>query len=408
MNYSEAKALLESKNQLQLLRYYDELSENEQADLLRQIENLDWKLFDALDHIGHAQPRGVLAPLGAVEIQEMQENKGLFEEIGLQAIRAGKVGCVMLAGGQGTRLGFDKPKGMFNVGLTKTLYIFECLINNLKRVTDLAGCYVPLYIMTSEKNHADTVQFFEEQQYFGYPKSCVVFYQQAMAPSVDFEGKILLEAPGKISLSPNGNGGWFSSMQKAGLLPALHEQGIEWLQVFSVDNVLQRLADPVMIGAMLHKGFSNAAKVVSKANPDERVGVLCLEDGSPSIVEYYEMTEEIRNSRLENGELAYRFGVTLNYFFHVEELEQILNTRMPVHVVQKKIPYLDDSGKLVKPEEPNGYKFEELVVDMIHLMKDCLPTEIIREEEFAPIKNPVGVDSVESARELMIRNGIEL
>lgn len=408
MTFEEAKNLLTEKKQLHLLKYYDELDEIQQNSLLKQIADLDWDLFDALNHIGGETGRGKLAPLGAVEIEEMKAKEASFSETGLDAIRKRKVGCVLLAGGQGTRLGFDKPKGMFNVGITKPIYIFEMLIRNLTKVTDQAGCFVPLFVMTSEKNHQDTVSFFEEMNYFGYPKEYVWFYQQAMAPSVDFDGNILMEAKDRISLSPNGNGGWFSSLVKAGLLEVVHEKGIEWLQIFSVDNVLQRLADPVMLGAMLQKGFTSSAKVVSKANPDERVGVLCLEDGRPSIVEYYEMTDELRNTCLENGALAYRFGVTLNYYFAVKELERILSEKMPVHVVQKKIAHLDEHGNLVKPEEVNGYKFEELAIDMVHLMKDCLPCEVIREEEFAPIKNATGVDSVESARELMIRNGIEL
>ena len=275
-------------------------------------------------------------------------------------------------------------------------------------MTDAAGAYVPLYIMTSEKNNDDTTAFFAEHNYFGYPADQVKFFVQEMAPSVDFNGKILLEEPGRISLSPNGNGGWFSSIHKAGLLPEMHERGVEWLNVFAVDNVLQNIADPVAIGATLDGGYTSSGKVVRKADPDERVGVLCLEDGKPSIVEYYEMTDEIRNTRLENGELAYNFGVILNYLFRLDCLENILANNMPIHVVDKKIPYLDENGQLVKPETPNGCKFETLVVDMVHMMDDCLPTGVIRNKEFAPIKNLHGVDSLDSARELMRENNIEL
>jgi UDP-N-acetylglucosamine/UDP-N-acetylgalactosamine diphosphorylase len=275
-------------------------------------------------------------------------------------------------------------------------------------VTKEAGAGVPLYIMTSEKNHEDTVEFFKEHQYFGYPKGDVLFFKQQMAPSVDYNGKIYLEEKGRISLSPNGNGGWFTSMERGGILEDVHKRGVEWLNVFAVDNVLQRIADPYFVGATIQSGCASGAKVVSKAEPNERVGVLCLEDKKPSIVEYYEMTEEMIHSRTENGELSYRFGVILNYLFRVDKLEEIMNRYMPVHIVEKKIPYVDGQGNVVKPEEPNGYKFETLVLDMIHELDDCLPYEVVRNHEFAPIKNRTGVDSLESARELMKENGIEL
>ncbi|MCR5511045.1 MAG: UTP--glucose-1-phosphate uridylyltransferase, partial [Lachnospiraceae bacterium] len=150
------------------------------------------------------------------------------------------------------------------------------------------------------------------------------------------------------------------------------------------------------------------AKVVAKAAPDEAIGVMCLEDGRPSIVEYYEMTDEIMHAKNDKGEPAYRFGVILNYLFKVSALEDILSKSLPMHVVEKKIPYLNEEGELIKPDKPNGFKFEQLVLDMIHQLASCLPYEVVREKEFAPIKNKTGVDSVESARELCKLNGIEL
>ena len=318
------------------------------------------------------------------------------------------MGAVLLAGGQGTRLGLDKPKGMLNVGVTKELYLFEQLINNLKQVVEKAGAWIPLFIMTSEKNNADTTEFFAAHDYFGYNRDFVFFFIQEMAPSVSYEGKIYMEEKDKIAASPNGNGGWFSSMAKAGLLDKGKELGVEWLNVFAVDNVLQKIADPVFVGATIDSGCVCGAKVVAKADPNERVGVLCKEDGKPSIVEYYEMTEEIIHSKDENGKLLYNYGVILNYLFEVDTLVKIMNKNMPVHIVEKKIPYLDENARLVKPEEPNGYKFETLILDMIHMVDNCLSFEVEREKEFAPIKNRTGVDSLDSARELMKKNHIEL
>lgn len=408
MRENELKDLLMQKGQEHIWKAYQKLDAAGKEKLAAQVERVDWSMVAMAGHEELAQERGKLEPLSALEVSAINENKAKYEQIGLDAIRAGKVGAVLLAGGQGTRLGSDGPKGKYNIGLTKDVYIFERLIRNLQDVTDKAGCFVPLYIMTSDKNHEETVAFFEEKNYFGYPKEFVMFFQQEMAPSTDFDGKLLMEAKDSLSLSPNGNGGWFYSMAVTGVVKDVHARGIEWLNIFAVDNVLQRIADPVFVGATLESGRVSGAKVVRKADPHEKVGVLCLEDGKPSIVEYYEMTDEIINSREANGDLSYNFGVILNYLFRVDKLEEIMDAKMPVHVVEKKIPYMDAEGNFYKPETPNGYKFELLVLDMIHLLDNCLSFEVVRNYEFAPIKNKTGVDSVESAQALLKENGVEL
>ena len=224
----------------------------------------------------------------------------------------------------------------------------------------------------------------------------------------DYNGKLYMEAKDRISTSPNGNAGWYSSMCRAGLDKILDREGIEWIDIFAVDNVLQRICDPCFVGATVLANVSVGAKVVRKAAPDEKVGVMCLEDGRPSIVEYYELSDEMMNAKDANGAPAYNYGVILNYLFRVSELSAVADDKMPLHVVKKKIPYIDENGNEVKPTEPNGYKFEQLVLDMIHQLSTCLPYEVIREKEFAPIKNPTGVDSVESARELLKKNNIDL
>lgn len=410
MDYIQAKAKLDACGQAHLLRFYDSLSDSEQYQLLEQIDALDVQLLDvfaAYQHQGELQ-RGKLEPLGALTLKEIADNREKFESAGLDAIRQGKVGAVLLAGGMGTRLGFDKPKGMYNIGLTRQLSIFECLINNLMEVVDKAGAFVPLFVMTSEKNDEDTREFFEENKYFGYNPEYVHFFVQEMAPAVDADGKILLEEKGRIATSPNGNGGWFISLVKAGLLNLLQREGIEWLNIFAVDNVLQKIADPCFIGATLLSGCESGSKVVSKAFPEERVGVLCLEDGKPSIVEYYEMTDEMIQNREPDGTLSYNYGVILNYLFRVDKLTELMNDKLQVHIVHKKVPYLDENGTLIKPEEPNAYKFETLVLDMIHMQKNCLSYEVERNKEFAPVKNADGVDSVVSARELLQQNGVIL
>ncbi len=407
MTYEQIKAKVEKYGQQQVLRYVDELTEAQKEVLFAQIEATDMDVIECCKHKEDLVKRGVISPLGAMELPEIEANRESFTKTGLEAIRAGKVGAVLLAGGMGTRLGSDNPKGMYNVGITRKLYIFECLINNLMDVVKQADTWIHLFVMTSDKNNDATVKFLTEHEFFGYNKDYVHFFKQEMAAATDYNGKILLEEKGKLSTSPNGNGGWFISLQKNGLLDLVHEQGIEWINVFAVDNVLQRIADPCFIGATIQKNCVVGSKVVRKAAPGEKVGAMCLEDGKPSIVEYYDMTQELMDAKNEKGEPAYNFGVILNYLFFVPDLEKMMAS-LPLHVVEKKIPYLDGNGNLVKPESPNGYKFESLVLDMIHQLSSCLPFEVVREKEFAPIKNKTGVDSVESARELLQKNGVTL
>lgn len=408
MTLSQAKEKLEKYGQEHILKYYETLSEKEQAALLDQIDATDMEILEACRHREELTRRGVITPLSVMQLDQIEENRASFTNTGIEAIREGRVGAVLLAGGMGTRLGSDDPKGMYNVGLTRKLYIFECLINNLMDVVRQAGTYIHLFVMTSDKNNDATISFLKEHEFFGYKEEYVHFFKQEMSAATDRQGKIYLEEKGKMSTSPNGNGGWFVSLKKAGLIGFLQREGIQWLNVFAVDNVLQRIADPCFIGATIQRGCVVGAKVVKKNAPDEKVGVICLEDGRPSVVEYYELTEELMNARDANGDPAYYFGLILNYLFSTDELLRVSEKNLPLHIVEKKIPCLDEEGNPMKPEEPNGYKYENLVLDMIHQMSSCLPFEVVREREFAPIKNMTGIDSVESARELLKKNGVAL
>ncbi len=408
MNYQTAKDYLQKIGQEQLLRFFDELNEGEKATLLSQIESTDFTVIDNLLSPADLSGKGVIEPIEGLRLADINARYDEFYAVGKKAIQEGKVGAVLLAGGQGTRLGFDGPKGAYNVGVTKPLYIFEQQVKNLLEVVEACGAYVPLYIMTSDINNAATVAFWKEHNYFGYPEDYVKFFVQEMAPAVDRNGNVLLNEKGELALSPNGNGGWLSSMQKRGLLNDVKTRGVEWLNTYAVDNVLQRIADPAFVGAVVLSGCNCGAKVVCKVAPEERVGVLCLEDKKPNIIEYYEMTDEMANMRDSNGDLKYVYGVILNYLFNVKKALSVLDEKIPVHVVDKKVPYVDDNGNKVNPETPNAWKFETLILDMIKLMDTCLPYEVERSYEFAPVKNATGVDSVESARELLKKNGIEL
>lgn len=405
MNYNEAMEKLKRYGQEHVLKYYAELPDEQRNTLIEQIDRTD---FTVIGQAAETGKRGTIAPIKAMTIPEIDMGRERFERIGMEAVKAGKLGAVLLAGGMGTRLGSDAPKGMYDIGISKPMYIFQRLIENLMKVVEKAGNYIQLFVMTSEKNHDATVGFFKEHDYFGYDKDYIAFFKQDMAPAADFDGKVYMEAKDSIATSPNGNGGWFLSMKKSGLLELVEKRGIEWLNVFAVDNVLQSIADPVFAGAVLEGGYSVGSKVIRKVNPQEKVGVMCTEDGRPSIVEYIELTEDMLTQRDENGEYAYNFGVILNYLFKVDKLVNLLERKLPYHKSAKKIPYINEAGELVKPEEPNGYKYEQFILDMIQMLDSCLPFEVVRGKEFAPIKNKTGVDSVESARELLRENGIEL
>lgn len=409
MTYAQAKELLEQKEQTQLLAYYDELDEQGKAKLLSAIEQINWDFEDALAHpVDMSGKDKDIRPIHGLKRAEIEKRAPMYESIGVQAIQQGKVAAVLLAGGMGTRLGVDGPKGAYDIGITKPLYIFEQQMKNLAKVNEKCGVKVPLYIMTSDKNHDQTTAFWKEHNYFGYDESEVKFFKQEMSPAVDYNGKIFLETKDTPAVSPNGNGGWFASLKRAGLCEDLHQKGVEWLNIYAVDNVLQQIADPLFVGATIHEGVNCGAKVVCKNNPYEKVGVLCKDGDQPDIIEYYELTDEMANQKDETGELAYCYGVIMNYLFRLSKLEEIADQKIPVHIVEKKIECLCEDGQTRKPEKENGKKFETLAVDLIKPMGSVLPFEVVREHEFAPIKNKTGVDSVESARELLKLNGVEL
>jgi len=409
MTYEQALQLLTKKGQTHLLRYYDDLDSQGKQNLLASIDAIVWDFErDLANPIDLSGKDGDIRPIDGLKIPAIEEKKANFEKIGIAAIKAGKVAAVLLAGGMGTRLGVDGPKGAYDIGVTKPLYIFEQQMKNLSKVNERCGVRVPLYVMTSDKNHEQTVSFWKTHGYFGYEEGEVQFFKQDMAPAVDYEGKIYLERKDAVALSPNGNGGWFSSLQRAGLVEDLKRKGVEWLNIYAVDNVLQQIADPIFVGATIESGVNCGAKVVCKTRPEEKVGVLCMDGDTPSVIEYYELTEEMANARDEHGALSYCYGVIMNYLLRLSKLEEIADKKIPVHIVEKKIECVCEDGVTRKPEKENGKKFETLVVDLIKLMGSALPFEVVREKEFAPIKNKTGVDSVESARELLRQNGVEL
>lgn len=408
MKYEELFNELKVHGQEHLLHFYEELTEEEQKTLLENVSRLDLSYAEAFARKGEEIQRGTIEPLKAMTLAEEEAHSKEYREAGIRALREGRAAAVLLAGGMGTRLGTDGPKGCFDLGITRPVYIFQRLIENLQDSVKEAGAYVHLLIMTGEPNDRATRSFLKEHDFFGYPEEYVHFFVQDTAPAVDENGKILLESKTAPAVSPNGNGGWYSSLKKAGFAEFLKEQGVDYLNTFAVDNVLQRICDPLFLGAVILKDAAVGAKVTAKTGPDEKVGVVCLEDGHPAVVEYTELSEEMRNARDADGRLLYNWGYINNCLFRMEDLERASKGSMPLHFAHKKVPYVDAEGQRVTPSEPNAWKFEYFIFDIFKGMKSCLPFEVVREKEFAPVKNPTGVDSVESARELLKLNGYQL
>ena len=408
MDKQTEQALFErirKEGQGQILRFWEELTDDQKDSLKKQIEGIDFQMIRASMQQPNLAMESVISPLHTFTCEEQEAEKETDKNLGEEIIRQGKVAALVLAGGQGSRLGYDGPKGTLKVGITKDLYLFGILISNMLDNMKQAGSEKPLHflVMTSDQNHEATVKFFEEKEYFGYPKDYIHFFRQDMAPALSHEGKILLEDKDRISLAPNGNGGWFSSMQRCGLLDVLKKDGVEWINVFSVDNVLQNIADPVFLGAASSRGIYAGAKVIAKVSPDEKVGAICYRNGRPSVVEYSELTDEMRNAKDQDGNYLYHFGVTLNYIFHLEETEKAARNQLPIHRANKKIVCLNEKGDRFIPDEPNAYKLEYFIFDILEAFDEVLSLECIREDEFAPIKNKEGVDSLDSARALLVK-----
>ena len=412
MDEIQFRSIMEQYEQDKVLEKFETMNDRDKERILKQCDFLDFSFLNALSN--HDAKRGKIEPIRTMKLAEIEQSREKYEKIGTEAIKAGKVAALVLAGGMGTRLGSDHAKGMYDIGITRPVYIFQRMFENMLDVVNSTGAKFHLFIMTSLFNDREIKEFLYEHKCFGYDPKFVQFFVQDMSPCIDLEGNIMFSKPDEFAMSPNGNGGFYSSMMNAGLDEFCREQGIEYINVFAIDNVLQRIADPLFVGATIDSGYATGAKVVKKADPGEKVGSICLEDGQPSVVEYYDMTDELLEAKDEDGEPAYEYGVILNYLFRLKEMDGIVRNEMPVHIVKKKVPYLAKSSTsetgyvTVKPEEPNAFKLETLTLDFVRMMGSCLPFEVVREREFAPIKNPMGVDSVESARKMLLALGYEL
>ena len=388
----------------------DKLTKEQKDVLISQLMEVD---FEMINSSFEEKPRGKFSKMPVVTLDKIEENQKLYFEMGAKALKDKKAAAVMLAGGQGTRLGFSKPKGCFDIGITRELSIFAAHIENLKALAEDVGCpKIPLYVMTSEINNDETVKFFIDHDYFGYGSENVKFYKQQSAACTDLDGRLLFENEYSLVRSPNGNGGWFTSLLASEHGEKFKEQGYEWLGMFSVDNPLHKICDPKFLGALILDGAACGIKAIKKAHPYENVGALCLEDGLPSMIAYSEITDEQRFAKDADGELMYNYGDTANFIFSVPRLLELCKgnkaSDLPIHRMTKKIPYMDENGKFIEPDKPNGFKYEMIAFDLMTKLGSAMAYEADRQKEFAPIKNLHGEDSVDSARELLIKNKVLL
>lgn len=401
-------SILEKYNQQQLLRFFNQISSEEQENLLDEILSMD---FEFLSSIFNTIDTGTesKAELFKVEPAESSawsqytdEDKNNIFQKGVELIGKRKVAVVLVAGGQGTRLGHEGPKGTFSIGLPSGKSLFQLQCERLINISEKAGHYIPWYIMTSPENHEATLAYFEDNNYLGYRKDCIRFFKQEVLPVVDTEGKILLESRYSISKGPNGNGGCFVSMKKSGIIDDMKEKGIEWVHIYGVDNALVVPADPKFVGFAALSNLPAAGKAIRRIDPEEKAGVFCYKDGKPAVIEYSELNEELKYKTDSQGQLLFKSLSIANHIFNIEIIEKSPHYNLPYHVALKKVSTIDKDGKEYIPSSPNGYKFELFMFDIFPFLKDIAIFEVEREDEFAPVKNKDGNDSPETARTLVL------
>ena len=403
-NLETIRRTLRKYSQEHLLNGYERLDEVKQRQLLEQIESTDFELINSLYNNTKKEftmPEAEIAPIEYLDKEKLNGYYRTFQETGEQAIRNGKLAAVTMAGGQGTRLGHEGPKGTFDIGLESHKSLFELLSDSLKAQGKLYGVTIPWFIMTSEENNDDTVAFFAKNRYFGYEKDKnIFFFKQGELPMVDTEGKILIGEDGLIKEAADGHGGIYEALVKNGMTKKMRELGVEWIFIGGVDNCLVKMVDPLLMGIAIQKQVTAAGKSVVKANPQEKVGVFCKKNGKPSVVEYTEIPQEMAEATDERGELIYGESHILCNLFNINAVERMGSKPLPYHSAFKKATYIDKDGNKIVPDGPNAYKFEAFLFDAFGELDDMAILRVKREEEFAPVKNAAGVDSPETAREL--------
>ena len=393
--------------------FFHKLNLSKQNKLLTQAASIDLahlvKLKETyIDSTHNNFFQGRLSPAEIIRIphnEEEQQRMDSARKIGEKTLRDGKVAAMVVAGGQASRLGYPHPKGMYPAGPISGKSLFQMHCDKIQALNARFATNIPFLVMTSESNFNETVSYFEDNNYFNLKKENVHFFTQGLIPALDEKGKLILDAKDHIFMNPDGHGGSLRALKKSGVLDAMKDRGIELISYFQVDNVLIQICDPVFLGYHLQNNAEMSAKVVNKNNALEKVGVVGLEDGKLKVIEYSDMPEDALNSHEPDGSLTYWAGSIAIHIFNTDfiERENQSGLNLPFHVAHKKIPYVNEDGTHVTPDQPNGYKFEQFVFDALPDARAAAIMEVVREDEFSPIKNKTGDDSAATAKRDLVR-----
>jgi len=422
MDLQEVRNKLRKWDQEHLLQRFHTLNKEEQNNLLNEISSMS--LSEVIGYFEHTMAETeedtdkipVLKPIpqenyGHV-ISTPQNTLSEYHDVGMDSISNGEVAVLLLAGGQGTRLGVDYPKGMYNMGLPSQKTLYQIQAERIRKLEELAEQRtgkkgnIMWYIMTSEATGGLTKQYFASRNYFGLKKENLVVFEQFMLPCFTMDGKLILDKPHSIARAPDGNGGLYRALRDHNVLVDMESRGIKYLHVYCVDNILVKVADPVFMGFCISRNSDCAVKTVTKTEPKEAVGVVCNVNGVNTVMEYSEISQEDAHKRNADGQLTYSAANTANHFFSLEFLKNVCTEHdwtLKHHVAKKKIPYVDENGDRVKPTTPNGIKMEKFVFDVIQFAKKFLVWEVLREDEFSPLKNADGAakDTPTTARQAL-------
>lgn len=401
--YEETLSKLKKYNEEQLLNFYSELTNNEQEELLNQIDKINFEQIEELYKHRKDAPdiNKKIENIPYIKKEKQtKEEQDFYKKIGEKIIKEKKIAVCQMAGGQGTRLGHNGPKGTYIVEkINPPKSIFEIFSDKLKKAYKEYGIKIKWYVMTSNANDTETRDFFAKNNYFDYGKENVKFFIQGELPLLNEEGKIVLKEKGTLFMAPDGNGGIYEALRKNKILEEMQNEGIDYLGICNVDNILMNVLDEIFIGLMIDGNYELATKTTTKVSPEEKIGAVCLMDGKPGVVEYTEITEEMANATDENGDLLYGEGYFGCSIFSRKLLERITN-KLHYHAAFKKNDYIMPNGEVLKAEKPNTYKFEAFIFEGFNEAKNMLVLSVDRKKEFAPIKNKEGVDSVETATKL--------
>ena len=405
MTFDEAKTLLEQNGQGHVLAFWTRLTQEQRDGLLRQVAELDFDNMASMQSKLLAEPTGEPAsgiePAPVLEPDSAEGAEAML--LGEEALRNGAVGVILVAGGQGSRLGFDGPKGCYPIGPVTGATLFEIHSRKILALERKYRSQISFYIMTSQANDAPTRAFFTQNDYFGLAPDRVHFFIQGMWPALMADGRLVLDRPDHLFMSPDGHGGTLAALRNRGMLNDMRQRGLETLFYFQVDNPLIEIADPVFVGLHRKQQADISVKVCAKRDPEEGLGVVVVRDGRYTVVEYTELTTEQKNETLANGNLRLRFGSVAIHVFSYEFLEQEANASLPLHVAHKKVPVCNESGQTVQADIPNAYKFEKFIFDVLPDAERATNVAFAREDEFSPVKNAEGEDSPATAQRDMVR-----